>query len=159
MLLIKNAVAQLTQEEQDRYADFQKKLENALQNKESEQKLHVEYAHLFLLPEGVKPYESVYRSNDKIMHQQPWQDVKKFYASHGFVLDQDEIHPEDHVSVEFSFMAGLLEQHEGEALLFFKTHLQTWIPDFLEDMINNPYADFYKEVAQCGLRLMQQESK
>ena len=123
--------------------------------------MKVEHAHLFLLPEGVKPFESVYRSHEKMLHQQPWQDVKAFYVKHGFQLDQHEIHPEDHVSVELSFMMTLVEtenQQEAE-ISFLETHLMQWLPELMQDLIQNSYASFYREVAICAQKFLEAEGQ
>lgn len=159
--LLDHAVGQLSEKMKEEYSFFLKTAQRCLENKVQEQTLHVEYAHLFLLPEGVKPYESVYKTNEKMIKQQPWQDVKKFYARQGFILEEGELHPEDHASVELSFMAALIDQGESLAVqkLFFEDHLISWFPALLNDIINNPFANFYKEVAINAQHFMKKEKE
>lgn len=141
------------------YEPLLRLLGDLLENEETEEKLQVEHAHLFLLPEGVKPYESVYRSTEKLLHQKPWQEVKQFYISHGFKLENNELHPEDHIAVEFAFMSGLIENQVPieEQSRFMAEHLMQWVPDLLEDIINNPYAVVYGEIAAYGKQFIKQE--
>lgn len=159
--VIRSTIGKMSRELQDQYHSFLQAAEIGLQDKHAEQALQVEYAHLFLLPEGVKPYESVYRSSERMLQQKPWQDVKHFYNVNGFVLEKGELHPEDHISVEFAFMAGLIEQGEQEDVQqsFLSEHMIQWIPDLLEDVIKNPYASFYREAAYSGQRFMEKENE
>ncbi len=124
-----------------------------------EQALKVEYAHVFLLPAGVKPYESVYLADKPMLHQEPWIEVKKFYLENGFKLEEPRILPEDHLSVELAFMAHLIESGGQEELEreFFREHIAKWASKFWEDMRDNQYAVFYKDVARYGLKFTEQE--
>jgi TorA maturation chaperone TorD len=159
--VIRETIGKMSRELQDQYHSFLQAVEKGLQDKEAEQALQVEYAHLFLLPEGVKPYESVYRSSERMLLQKPWQAVKHFYHSNGFVLEEEELHPEDHVSVELAFMAVLIEHGEQEDVQqsFLTEHVMEWLPDLLEDIIKNPYASFYREAAYSGQRFMEKENE
>ena len=151
----------MSPEVQGNYEKVLKQLQLLKTDEEAEQGVRVEHAHLFLLPEGVKPFESVYRSHEKMLQQKPWQEVKGFYEKHGFQLAEDEIHPEDHVSVELSFMAALIEtedQKETERS-FFESHLIQWLPELMQDLIQNPYASFYREAAVCAQQFMEEEQR
>jgi len=129
--------------------------------KKDDEALRVEYAHLFLMPEGVKAYESVYRTNDGLMMQEPWEKVRTFYLKHGLKLEGEKTHPEDHASVELAFMALLIENKETEEVqkAFFDQHLSCWLPKLFTDMQANPYADFYQKAAKYGEAFLQQEKK
>lgn len=127
--------------------------------KNIDEALRVEYAHLFLMPEGVKAYESVYRRNDGLMMQEPWEKVRAFYLKHGLKIEGDKSHPEDHASVELAFMAILIENEETEAVqkVFFDQHLSCWLPKLFSDIEKNPYANFYQMVAKYGEDFLRQE--
>lgn len=132
---------------------FVEMLENRAGKPQLDHELRVEYAHLFLLPEGVKPYESVYLGQKAILMQESWISVKKFYRDSGWALDRTaKRHPEDHISVELAFMAHLIENGGQEAReeLFYRQHLSAWAPQLFEDIMKNKYAAFYKEVASYG---------
>lgn len=118
-----------------------------------------EFARLFLLPGGVKPYESVYRGAEPLLMRDPWIAVKSFYQRCGWSLCDSSL-PEDHCAVELSFMAHLLaeDQHE-EAGAFFTQHVITWMPQLYRDIIDSPHAEFYRSVAEYGLAFLDAERR
>ena len=124
-----------------------------------EQALKVEYSHVLVLPAGVKPYESVYLADRPLLHQEPWIEVKKFYVESGFKLEEPRMLPEDHLSVEYAFMAHLIESggQEEREKQFFNDHIAKWASKFWEDMRDNQYSVFYKDVASYGLKFTEQE--
>ena len=133
-------------------------LERWLEKDAADQNLQVEYAHLFLLPVGVKPYESTYRSKEKLLMQESWVKVKSFYKECGLKLDQSYNHPEDHAAIELSFMAHLTGSGARKTQRdFFLQHINPWIPHFFEDLRVNPYADFFHHVAEYGLSFLETE--
>lgn len=119
-----------------------------------------EYTYLFLLPGGVKPYESVYRGDEPLLMQEPWEKVKSFYHRFQWYLDNSYFHPEDHVSVELSFMVYLISfEDPGTEETFFKEHLDSWVPKFFQDMQRNKYASFYKSIAEYGFSFLEKEKQ
>ncbi len=128
-------------------------------SRNNEQEIKVEYGHVFILPAGVKPYESVYLGKAPLLHQEPWIEVKRFYLDCGFKLEEPRMHPEDHLSVEFAFMAHLIEKGEQKEKEreFFLNHIQRWAPKFWKDLKENPYSVFYEQVADYGLAFTEQE--
>ncbi|SMP45361.1 TorD/DmsD family molecular chaperone [Anoxynatronum buryatiense] len=136
-------------------------IEKALSDKAAEEKLRVEYAHLFLLPEGVKMYASVHQSSEPLLRQKAWQQVTKRYKTHGLKLEPDEYHPEDHASVELSFMAHLIEQGESyEAQLdFLQKHVLIWLPGVLQKLCTHPKAEIYRLVSERTLHFLKEEEQ
>lgn len=137
--------------------DYYLKAEKDQENEELKYK--VEYTHLFLLPEGVHPYESVYRGKKKLLMDKPWEEVRKFYRRLGVIKDKDELHPEDHISTELGFMSfmsyltleSLIEDKDIIVLVklqveFIENHLLKWVPQLKENIIENKYSDIYKPV-------------
>ncbi len=122
-------------------------------------KLRTEYARLLIMPAGVKPYESVYRSNEAILMREPWLEVKDFYRRSGLVLEKPAPHPEDHVSVELAFMAYLLENNVDvtEQKIFFENHIVQWLPQLFKDLLEHGDAGFFAEMAACSLNFMELE--
>ena len=141
-------------------SDLKKSMQKWVAAKDVEA-LRAEYARLFLLPEGVKAYESVYRTRDKLMKQEPWEKVKTFYLENGLKLDENMLHHEDHASVELAFMALLIDNDAPVEIqkAFYNKHASCWLPDLFEDMMINPHADFYQKVAAYGNAFMKEESK
>ncbi len=127
--------------------------------KDADQTLQVEFGHLFLLPVGVKPFESAYRSKEKLLMQESWVQVKKFYGKCGVKLDNSFGHPEDHAAIELSFMAHLVAGGTEKALEeeFFLQHINPWIPQFFQDLRDNQYAVFFRCVAEYGLFFLESE--
>jgi len=139
-------------------AAFSSKLTEWQKRDQLDHLLKTEYARVFILAGGVRPYESVYRGESKMLMQEPWVEVKKYYHQCGLKLDNPGLHPEDHASVEFAFMLYLLEQDNVEAAKeFFMQHLYQWIPEMLRDLSAYPYARFYRNVAEFGLSFLEKE--
>jgi TorA maturation chaperone TorD len=126
--------------------------------------LAVEYANLFL---GVKgkpshPSESVYRSKDQSMYQEPRDQVLRDYWNAGVDKVKEYTEPEDHIAIELQFMEYLcrktveaLEKNENEEVkrylqiqkAFIDDHLSTWVPRLTKDILEGAEADFYKGIA------------
>lgn len=123
--------------------------------------LKTEYARLFIMPGGIRPYESVYRGEAPLLMQDPWLEVKRFYKECGLKLENPSIHPEDHVSSEFAFMVYLIETggFENEEKSFYRRHLGCWAPRMLEDISQNRHARFFKDVADFGLSFLKEEHR
>ncbi|HSH34977.1 molecular chaperone TorD family protein [Schnuerera sp.] len=151
----------MSEEKQKDYKKLVEKIEKVLQDKEEQNKLHIEYAHLFLLPEGVKPYESVYLGQKSMIYQEPWESVKAFYQDNNMKLDENQLYPEDHISVELAFMSYLIDQNIDEKIQqdFLQQHILRWVPKFLNDLYENSFAKFYKIVAKHGIGFIEEEKK
>jgi TorA maturation chaperone TorD len=120
--------------------------------------LKTEYARVFILAGGIRPYQSVYLGESRMLMQEPWLEVKKYYHKCGLKLDNPSLHPEDHASVEFAFMVYLLEHDKFEAAEeFFRQHLYQWIPGMLKDLSEYPYAYFYRDIAEFGISFIEKE--
>jgi len=121
--------------------------------------MRTEYARLFIVAGGVRPYESIYRGSEKLLMGEPWLEVKSFYRENGLVLEKPDMHPEDHASVELAFMAYLIEcgGKVEEQKSFFEKHIYQWLPQVFNDLQNNEQACFFKDMAACGQSFMEQE--
>lgn len=110
----------------------------------------------------VSPFESVWVSDAHLMMQEPRDEVLETYRAEGVdVVDSFKL-PEDHIAVEFEFMALLcqraldaLEKSDPVGLelaikkqeAFLRDHLAPWVPDFCEKLRLRSTTDFYKELA------------
>lgn len=123
--------------------------------------MKTEYVRLFIMAGGIRPYESVYRGNEPLLMREPWLEVKEFYRRNGLVLENPGMHPEDHASVEFSFMAYLIENGGDliEQREFFNKHLSTWLPQVCDDLNKHEHADFFKEMAVYATKFLDDETK
>lgn len=140
-------------------APFMRNLESWQKKDQADHLLKTEYARVFILAGGVRPYESIYRGEGNMLMQEPWVKVKQFYHNCGLKLENPAGHPEDHASAEFSFMFYLLGKEELSAAEdFFRQHIVCWIPQMLNQLLDYPYADFFKDVASFGLSFIESES-
>ena len=126
--------------------------------------LAVDYATVFLAAgsnDGAAaiPCESLYAGKEKLVMQQPWEDVCTLYRSHGLGKDKSFSDlMEDHLALELEFMAtlvrgGCLSQQKA----FLEEHLLNWLGDFLADVDQYACQDFYKAVTRMTLGFAQTE--
>jgi len=128
------------------------------------EKLALEHTRLFIGPYRLPapPYESVYRTDDRLVMQQPTIDVRKAYLQAGLEVKGIYTSPDDHISAELEFMeylcdktaSSLKTQNAREAMKhielqrkFLEEHLNKWVPAFSEDIIKNTKQDFYRGAA------------
>lgn len=130
--------------------------------------LAVDYARVFLgagVYEGIvaNPYESVYTSPEHLIMQDARDEVLAAYWAKGLDKRDSLNVPEDHISLEFEYMAFMCrETHSAlkdtdwrkisgslmEQAEFLEQHLLNWIPDFCEDIIKCSETDFYIGIAK-----------
>lgn len=105
------------------------------------------FTSLFILggQDSASVYESVHRTTEKLMQQEPWSEVKAFYYQNGFSCPGNNGFAEDHLSTELQFM-GILSEKAAEAcqkeefgacekflniqICFYEEHISQWIPNF-----------------------------
>jgi TorA-specific chaperone len=138
--------------------------------------LAAEYAALFLnmSPHPVPPYESVYTSDLHLLMQEAHRLVLAEYACAGFRKDERFKDPDDHIAVEFEFMAALAERScaafdagatsEAHELLewqcrFFEEHIQNWVYRFCDDLERQAHTTFYRGLASLTRNCLDQERK
>lgn len=106
------------------------------------------YTSLFLLGgTSVATSESVYLSVERLLKQEPWEEVIKFYRENRFGMPKSFKETEDHVSMEMLFMYFLAENmaksleeddmDKAEELLtaqnrFMNEHIARWVPQFCD---------------------------
>lgn len=144
--------------------------------RDAAQDLRCEFARLFLgmCANPIAAYESVFLSPNQCMMQDERDEVLAEYRKHGFAVVEDFKLPEDHASVEFSFMAALSRQvsaaldagdYERAGLLieaqgsFLDEHLGKWIPLLAERVINESRSDFYRGVAEMARDMLAEDAE
>lgn len=121
----------------------------------------------------VHPYESVYTSDLRLLMQEAYGDVRRFYSSQGFGVDEDIALPDDHVAFELEFMAHLCER-EANALescdaavlgaciqaqqSFLKDHVLTWVPQLCVDLKRRARTGLYQGLAQATTLFLEEEA-
>lgn len=118
------------------------------------------------------PYESVYTSPERLLMQEARDEVLAVYREEGLSRSEALKEPEDHIAIEFEFMAHLcqkavaaFEQGDRAACLaslekqrsFLEQHLLVWVPDFCRDVEGAATTDFYRGVAQLTAEFLVEE--
>lgn len=124
------------------------------------ERVRSDYARLFLGVGKSKapPWESVYRSTDRMVWQEPAYRVLEHYARAGFGYDDMKTLPPDHVGRELLFVATLLaeaassEEPERGALAaacraFLEQHVLAWVPRFAADVKAHASTEFFRALA------------
>jgi putative dimethyl sulfoxide reductase chaperone len=142
---------------------------------EISREIHIEYTRLFVGPRHLPapPYESVYRSPDKLMMQGQTIDVRSFYAKNGFQVVRLNQEPDDMIGIELEFMCALskasmdaLMEEDRPRLVelvdtqsqFCDLHLMKWVPNFCQDIIDDSTSEFWKEVAVLARNFLDVET-
>lgn len=130
--------------------------------------LKEDFNRLFIGPNKLPspPWESVYRSEEKLTFDLITLDVREFYRRHGLEFVQKNVEPDDHFGVELEFMAELihrqrknleLEHYEearrlkDEQLAFLREHLLKWASEFTQDVVSNASTDYYQGLARIAI--------
>jgi TorA maturation chaperone TorD len=128
-----------------------------------ELELASEYAGLFLGVWGSppQPSESVYRSPDRLVMQEPRDEVLREYRGHLVDKIEEFKEPEDHIALELYFMAHLggkatkaMEKGDLEEARelaedqkrFLEEHLLKWMRPFTDDIQKGGRRPFYKGI-------------
>jgi len=136
-----------------------------------EEMLREDYSKLFVGPGHLKapPWESVYRSQERLLFGEQTLAVREFYRSYGLEAKQKNAEPDDHISLELEFMsylcrAGSAEEELSEKYragqeVFLREHLLTWAPDFCSDVIQNAECRFFRGVAEITTRWLAMDAE
>lgn len=126
--------------------------------------LAVEYANLFL-GIGSNPVhivESVYLGKHHVFHEEPYHEIIDAYRVLGFEKQKDFFEPEDHLSVEFEFIASLCtwaskslqtgDVEKGITYLnlqneFLRDHLIKWVPEVCRRLKSSASSSLYRATA------------
>jgi TorA maturation chaperone TorD len=126
-----------------------------------------EFNRLFVGPGPLPapPYESVWRSEDRLLMQAATEAVRSVYRQHGVQNTHPE--PDDHLAIELEFY-DLLQQRviSGEAqkehvaaqMQFLTEHLAAWVPAFAQAVETHTTSPFYRNLALVTRRLFQFET-
>ncbi len=123
-----------------------------------------DYTRMFVGPDRLPapPWESAYRTEDRLLFQEETLAVRLAYAQHGFVNPHLGAEPDDHIGLELSFMyetcrlaaeqaatgdeaglTGILRDQED----FLTQHLLRWAPAFAADVTETAQTGFFRGFA------------
>ena len=130
-----------------------------------------DYERLFVGPNSLlaPPYESVYRTVERLVFDAPTFEVRAEYRSLGVQAPSFNREPDDHLGLEFSFLALLcnraldaLERRDATAVddaleaqrRFLSKHLLCWAADCLGLVEANAKTAFFQGVGELGLGVL-----
>jgi len=101
------------------------------------------------------PWESVYTSPERLVHQEAAREVLRAYADAALGFDGWKETPADHISLELAFAAALIAESprkpEAAARLarFETEHLVAWAPRFCADLRAAAKSPLYQHLADA----------
>ena len=105
------------------------------------------------------PYASYYLTG--FLHERPLARVREDLARLGVVREGRTLEPEDHISILFDVMAGLVTRRfEAEGVddqVFFNRHIKPWAARFFVDLELAEAGEFYRCVGTLGRRIVEIE--
>ena len=128
--------------------------------------LRIEYTRLFIGPYSLPaaPYGSVYTENERKVMGDSSMDAKKRYQSFGLDISNSIKEVPDHIAVELEFMFFLIykeiesikanDPEQAQEILyhqksFLNDHLNMWVPDFTDCVIEHTGTEFYRNLAKA----------
>lgn len=137
--------------------------------------LESEYTRLFEGPGELRaaPWESVYRSNQRLVFTEETIEVRKAYLAQGYIPRQFPHMPDDHVSLECDFMNRLAirasedlyagnamgsDKAQADSLAFLKAHLGLWASAYA-DAMNGGEEVFYPAAAKLLAEFVREDIK
>lgn len=130
--------------------------------------LRWDYTRLFVGPGPIlaPPWESVYRSRERLLFEPTTLDVRRAYARFGLQAPRLNQEPDDHLGLELAFMLHLCglgvqaAQAQDNVALdtalaaqrdFLSQHLLQWAPECLTRVTEHAHSDYYRGVAHLAL--------
>lgn len=140
---------------------------------EEEAALIRDYDRLFVGPYRLlaPPYESVYRTEEGLLFEEPTFQVRAAYQAFGLAAPRLNREPDDHIGLEFSFLSQLcaraldaLDAQDEFTLdtalaaqnAFLRDHLLVWGPACLRAAHQHGETAFYRGTAALGLGVLAQ---
>jgi TorA maturation chaperone TorD len=124
--------------------------------------LLLEFTRLFIGPNPLPLYESVYRSESGLVMQEETLAVRKKYREAGMMVHPDRSFPDDHIGAELEFIFYLCQRaaetdgnQERETWLrrqqeFFQEHLLRWIAPLCDHLFQEAKSPYFKGVAKMS---------
>lgn len=136
----------------------------------------LEFNRLFVGPGRLPapPYESVWRSEDRLLVQAAAGTVRSLYRQHGLKGRADRSEPEDHLATELEFYAwlqqGALRAAEAGHMTecrrlteaqqgFLQAHLSGWVPAFCQAVSDQTTSPFYRSLADLTRSVLAHEAR
>lgn len=113
--------------------------------------LAADFADIYLTHQlQLSPCESPWLDDDGLMNGKPMFEVREWYERFGLAAEDWRLRGDDHLSLQLSFIAHLLER-EGDGMVeagrFMDQHLLRWLPDFAQGVASRCATPFYAGLA------------
>ncbi|HAL86358.1 MAG TPA: hypothetical protein DCM31_05480 [Deferribacteraceae bacterium] len=157
-----------SQTENKAYKNAVSRIASFMESLEDEKKLTEDYARRFVslflnisneASDNINPFESVYLSPERLVMQEPRDQVVEFYAEYGHGISETFHEPEDHIAAELSFLGSLnnetvndinagkdlpeiIRKLDGQ-LSFIHEHLLKWLPALSRDLMHHDPEGLY----------------
>ena len=142
-------------------------LRASAQAEESVEVIRRDYNRLFFGPEPMiaPPYESVHRSQDRLVFERETLQVRAAYAEFALAAPRLNKEPDDHIALELSFLSTLCvramdlldadddasaARHLAGVRDFLAQHLLVWGPTCFDQAAAGATTSFYQGVARLG---------
>lgn len=149
---------------------------DGLTDDETDERLNMAYTAVFYLNTPVFTSESAWLSPDRLVMQEQWEQVLCIYEMYGFKKPEAYPEPEDHIGLEFLFMASLSNSvaelltqkpqdymKQAERLMvckkrFLESHLGKWIGMFVTGVLKKSETmSLYAGAALLGAAMVELE--
>ncbi|MBB1509660.1 molecular chaperone [Tessaracoccus sp. MC1756] len=136
---------------------------------ESVEEVRIDHQRLFggAGPAKANPFESVHRSREGLKFEAETLQVRAAYRRLGLQAPLLHKEPDDHIGLELEFVATayqraaelLDEGEEADEVLavaqdFIRDHLQQWVPQLFDLVVERAETDFYRGVGHLGGALL-----
>lgn len=161
----------------DAVVEFLNELKKELQTNQGEfiDKLKTEYTYLMIGPNKLPapPWESVYRTKERLIFQESTLAVRRAYLEYRFLPSNYPHDADDHIALELDFLVHLakltLEAFEEKDFAkvkkllvdqrsFLDKHLLVWIGEFAGQIQNSQTHYFYPQMAVLAKHLVKTDA-
>lgn len=133
-----------------------------------------DYNRLFIGPKKplASTFESIHRSEKKLMMRESTFQVREFYAQVGLEVEKLNQFPDDFIGFEFQYLfytalmvVELLENGEEDKAKelmeireeFLNNHPKKWFPQFCDDILKGSTEQIWKDLAAFILNILEKE--
>ena len=135
------------------------------------ERMSSEYTRFFVGPSELlaPPWESVYKTKERVLFQPGTLKVRNAYRAQGFLTTLYPRVADDHIAIELDFMAQLASRADSAYVAgdvnetvhrlqgsddFLKGHLLTWVPDFVNQTVQQKNPVFYPQLSILVLEFL-----
>jgi TorA maturation chaperone TorD len=97
------------------------------------------------------PWGSVYLDEDRLLFNEDTLEVRRYYERFGMMAKEKYHEPDDHIGLEFEFLAYLFDRGEQEAARDFSVRfILPWVDRWNSDVQKYAKTDYYRALANLA---------